>query len=74
MKDFKQVIKTKIREFIEQQEFNEGIFDRFKRNEIFKQKPNIWTHATSSDELINHLKSGGDFIGEKEDLSKFKKL
>ena len=71
MKDLKQFIKTTIREFIEEKEINEGMFNRFKRNEIFKQKPNIWTHTTYSDELINHLKYGGDFIGKKEDLSKF---
>ena len=71
MKDLKQFIKTYLKEFIEEREIDEGIFDRFKRNEIFKQKPNIWTHTTYSDELINHLKSGGDFIGKKEELSKF---
>lgn len=71
MKDLNQFIKTTIREFIEEREIIEGIFDRFKRTEIFKQKPNIWTHTTYSDELINHLKSGGNFVGKKEDLSKF---
>ena len=38
MKDLKQFIKTTIREFIEEKEINEGMFNRFKRNEIFKQK------------------------------------
>jgi hypothetical protein len=71
MKDLRNFIKRTIREFIEEQQLNEGLFDRFKKNEIFKQNPNIWTHTTYSEELINHLKSGGDFIGKKEDLSKF---
>lgn len=67
----KRFVKTKIWKFIEEKETNEGVFDRFKRNEIFIQKPNIWTHSTHSDKLINHLKSGGEFIGKKEDLNKF---
>ena len=50
---------------------SEGVFDRFKKKEIFKQAPNIWTHATDSEELIKHLASGKDYIGAKEDLSKF---
>ena|ERR1035437_8030353 len=70
MKDFKQFIKTTIREFFEEQELKE-VFDRFKRTIIFKQNPNIWTHTTYSEELINHLKNDGDFIGNKEDLNKF---
>lgn len=71
MSDLKQFIKTTIREFLNKQELKEGLFDRFKGNEIFKLKPNIWTHTTYSEELINHLKDGGDFIGKKEDLTKF---
>jgi hypothetical protein len=50
---------------------DEGIFDRFKKKEIFKQRPNIWTHLTDSEELVNNLKSGHDFIGKKELLTKF---
>lgn len=50
---------------------DENFLDRFKKVEIFNQKPNIWTHATDSIELINSLKSGKDFIGHKEDISKF---
>lgn len=55
---------------------NEGFFDRFKSKPktnpiIFKQTPNTWTHATWSEELINHLKNGGKFIGKKEDLNQF---
>jgi hypothetical protein len=71
MKDLKQFIKTTLREFVEEQELSEGFFDRFKRRKIFKQTPNIWTHKTYSEELIDHLKNGGDFIGKKEDLTKF---
>lgn len=71
MKNHKKFIKTKIRDFVEEQELHESIFDRFKKNKIFKQNPNTWTHATYSEELINHIKSGGDFIGKKEDLSEF---
>jgi len=53
------------------QHINEGLFDRFKSVETFKQTPNIWTHTTHSEELINTLKNGGDFIGEKEDINQF---
>jgi hypothetical protein len=67
----KKFIKTTIREFILEKEVNEGFFDMFKTKEIFKENPNIWTHTTYSEELINHLKNGGDFIGNKEDLTKF---
>jgi hypothetical protein len=54
----------------------EGFFDRFKTNPktnpiLFKQTPNTWTHTTYSEDLINQLKSGGNFIGNKEDLTKF---
>lgn len=73
MKGLKQFIRTTLHEFVEGEKMDEGLFDRFKRKEIFKQKPNIWTHATHSEELIKHLKSGGDFISKKEDLNKFNK-
>jgi len=71
MKDLKRFIKKTVREVIKEQEQNEGLFDRFKSKEVFKQKPNIWTHTTYSDELFNHLLNGGDFVGAKEDLTKF---
>jgi len=53
---------------------NEGFFDRFKKQKpIYKLTitPNTWTHATHSEDLMKHLKNGGEFVGEKEDLSKF---
>ena len=53
---------------------NEGFLDSFKKKsgpEILTITPNTWVHTTSSKELINHLKNGGDYIGEKENLNDF---
>ena len=50
---------------------DEGFFDKLRGKELFKQKSNIWTHSTSSEDLINRLLRGDDFIGKKEDLNDF---
>ena len=53
-----------------------GIFNAFKKKEpvkkeIYKDSPNVWTHTTYSEELINNLLNNGDFIGAKENLKQF---
>lgn len=53
------------------QEINENFLNFFRKDKKLKLTPNIWTHSTHSEDLIKHLKSGGDFISKKEDLSKF---
>ena len=69
-KELDQLIESKVKQMISEFDFN--IFKKKKPEPIiFHMEPNIWTHMTSSDELIDHLKRGDDFIGHNEDLKMF---
>lgn len=41
----------------------------FDKDEVIKS--DTWTHSTWNPELINHLLSGKDYVGKKEDLKDF---
>ena len=70
--ELRKFIATTIREYLNEQEMlNDGFWKKSHEQEIFKQTNNTWTHATYSEKLINNLKNGDDFIGEKEDLTNF---